>query len=51
MYESAAKPVVMSIIVGYNGSIIAYGQTGTGKTWTMEGGDLEGQKVLPCFSF
>jgi len=22
---------------GYNGTIFAYGQTGTGKTWTMDG--------------
>ena len=46
MYDSCAKPVVMSIIEGYNGSIIAYGQTGTGKTWTMEGGDLPDQQVM-----
>lgn len=27
----------MSVLQGYNGSIIAYGQTGTGKTYTIEG--------------
>ena len=26
-----------SVIQGYNGTIFAYGQTGTGKTFTMEG--------------
>ena len=24
---------------GFNGTVFAYGQTGTGKTWTMEGAD------------
>jgi kinesin family protein 3/17 len=28
-----------SVIEGYNGTIFAYGQTGTGKTFTMEGSD------------
>ena len=28
---------VLSSLSGYNASIIAYGQTGTGKTYTMEG--------------
>jgi hypothetical protein len=27
----------MSVLEGYNGTIFAYGQTGTGKTFTMEG--------------
>lgn len=30
-------PIVDSAIEGYNGSILAYGQTGTGKTYTMIG--------------
>lgn len=37
VYETVAKPVVMNIFNGFNGSILAYGQTGTGKTHTMEG--------------
>ncbi|KAG6586262.1 Kinesin-like protein KIN-14S, partial [Cucurbita argyrosperma subsp. sororia] len=32
-----AKPVVASVMDGYNVCIFAYGQTGTGKTFTMEG--------------
>lgn len=31
LYETAIAPVVLSTVEGYNGSIIAYGQTGTGK--------------------
>jgi kinesin family protein 3/17 len=31
----------MSSLDGYNGCILAYGQTGTGKTFTIEGA-LEG---------
>jgi len=37
VYESAAQPAVMSILQGYNATILAYGQTGTGKTFTMDG--------------
>ena len=38
LYSTAVRPVVLSILEGYNGSIIAYGQTSAGKTYTMEGG-------------
>ncbi|GLT94955.1 hypothetical protein SLE2022_126640 [Rubroshorea leprosula] len=31
------KPIVTSVLDGYNICIFAYGQTGTGKTFTMEG--------------
>ncbi|RTG91200.1 uncharacterized protein DC041_0009813 [Schistosoma bovis] len=32
-----ARPIVDKVLEGYNGTIFAYGQTGTGKTFTMEG--------------
>eukprot|EP00741_Cyanophora_paradoxa_P007814 tig00001214_g7560.t1 len=37
VYDNAARAAVLSTLEGYNASIIAYGQTGTGKTYTMEG--------------
>lgn len=37
VYEITAQPAVMSVLQGYNATILAYGQTGTGKTFTMEG--------------
>lgn len=37
VYNQVVRPVVMEVIEGYNCTIFAYGQTGTGKTFTMEG--------------
>lgn len=37
MYLDTARPIVESVLEGYNGTILAYGQTGTGKTYTMSG--------------
>lgn len=37
IFNITARPIVDSVIEGYNGTIFAYGQTGTGKTYTMEG--------------
>lgn len=37
VYQSTARPAVLSTLKGYNATILAYGQTGTGKTYTMEG--------------
>ena len=38
LYSKIGFPVVNSVLDGYNGTILAYGQTGTGKTHTMIGG-------------
>lgn len=37
VYDHVAKPLLEQVLEGYNCTIFAYGQTGTGKTYTMEG--------------
>lgn len=37
VFTETALPIIESVMEGYNGTIFAYGQTGTGKTHTMEG--------------
>ncbi|XP_041831862.1 centromere-associated protein E isoform X3 [Melanotaenia boesemani] len=39
LYQTIAKPLVVSAVEGYNGTIFAYGQTSSGKTFTMMGCD------------
>lgn len=49
VYRRVALPIVDKVLKGYNGTIFAYGQTGTGKTYTMSGyqktDDLKG--IIP----
>ncbi len=35
MYNEVGGPIVQEVLSGYNGTVLAYGQTGTGKTYTM----------------
>ncbi|KAG4916479.1 hypothetical protein JHK87_054036 [Glycine soja] len=37
LYDQAVTPIVNEVLEGFNCTIFAYGQTGTGKTYTMEG--------------
>ncbi|XP_023075893.2 centromere-associated protein E isoform X3 [Piliocolobus tephrosceles] len=39
VYEEIAAPIIDSAIQGYNGTIFAYGQTASGKTYTMMGSE------------
>ncbi|XP_043369164.1 centromere-associated protein E isoform X4 [Dermochelys coriacea] len=39
VYEGVAVPIIKSAVQGYNGTIFAYGQTASGKTYTMMGSD------------
>jgi centromeric protein E len=42
VYENVAKGIVESVVTGLNGTIFAYGQTSSGKTYTMQGsGSIE----------
>ncbi|XP_053280584.1 kinesin-like protein KIF3B isoform X2 [Pleuronectes platessa] len=49
LYDETFRPLVDSVLLGFNGTIFAYGQTGTGKTYTMEGvrNDPEKRGVIP----
>lgn len=49
IYDDAMRPLVESVLQGFNGTIFAYGQTGTGKTYTMLGvsSDPEKRGIIP----
>ncbi|GMH96946.1 hypothetical protein TrST_g6266 [Triparma strigata] len=55
IYNLAVKNVVEASMGGYHGSVFAYGQTSTGKTYTMQGtGDNPGVvplAVTDCFRY
>ncbi|XP_011088449.1 kinesin-like protein KIN-1 isoform X3 [Sesamum indicum] len=42
IYELLALPIVKGVVDGVNGAIITYGQTGAGKTYSMEGPGIIG---------
>ncbi len=37
IFLETAYPIIDNVLQGYNGTIFAYGQTGTGKTFTING--------------
>ena len=50
VYDYAARPIVDSVLQGFNGTVFAYGQTSSGKTHTMQGykmDDIEHQGIVP----
>ena len=49
LYETAIAPMVDEVLQGFNCTVFAYGQTGTGKTHTMTGemSSPEGSGVIP----
>lgn len=40
VYEGLAKETIHDVLNGYNGTIFTYGQSGSGKTYTMYGEKL-----------
>jgi hypothetical protein len=40
VFDKVGDPVLNNILDGFNGTIMAYGQTSSGKTHTMQGYDL-----------
>ncbi|OMJ94628.1 hypothetical protein SteCoe_2118 [Stentor coeruleus] len=40
IYEEIGKPIVDSVLEGFNGTVLAYGQTSSGKTHTMIGPNI-----------
>lgn len=40
VFEYCAIPLINDVLQGYNATIFAYGQTSSGKTFTMEGRDI-----------
>lgn len=47
VYQVAARPVIDSIFQGFNGTVLAYGQTSSGKTYTMTGYSAEDPGIIP----
>ncbi|XP_052801351.1 kinesin-II 95 kDa subunit-like [Mya arenaria] len=49
LYDETFRDLVDNVLQGFNGTIFAYGQTGTGKTFTMQGvkNDPELRGVIP----
>lgn len=41
VYRTVVRPLIDQVLLGFNCTVFAYGQTGTGKTYTMEGSRLE----------
>lgn len=49
IYKETSSPIINNVLEGYNGTIFAYGQTGTGKTHTMTGlvGNEQERGIMP----
>ena len=50
IYGEAIIPIIESVLEGFNGTVLAYGQTSSGKTHTMVGPNIEDpekQGIIP----
>ncbi|MES1921192.1 hypothetical protein MHBO_002759 [Bonamia ostreae] len=50
LFEKTVTPIIREVIEGFNCTIFAYGQTGTGKTFTIEG-EIDYNLALNCNFF
>jgi hypothetical protein len=50
VYEESVRPIVKKFCAGFNCAVIAYGQTGTGKTYTI-GTDPKVLEIQTIFLF
>lgn len=41
MYKTVVEPIIPEVLAGYNCTVLAYGQSGSGKTYTMVGKDID----------
>ncbi|OMJ65479.1 hypothetical protein SteCoe_38137 [Stentor coeruleus] len=46
VYNIAAKPTVEAVMQGFNGTVFAYGQTSSGKTFTMTGSNMSDPEYM-----
>lgn len=49
VYSVVADQIVESALEGYSGTILAYGPTSSGKTYTMRGGDEDSRGIMPRY--
>ena len=49
VYDALGKPIVASVLSGYNATVFAYGQSGTGKSHTVHGSAVAPEQVSPAF--
>ena len=47
MFDSLFKPNIINLLNGINMTIFAYGQTSTGKTYTMQGSMPNNEGIIP----
>ena len=48
LFDECVKPLVDSVLQGWNATVLAYGQTGSGKTFTMGTAPGAQQGIVPC---
>ena len=47
IFEAEGKKLVLAALEGFNVTIFTYGQTASGKTFTMRGADQQSPGIIP----